>query len=108
MVVRVWASCTVLIALLVTGCAERPVNPSFAISNDQARAALHAMAAEPKQLDRPLVIVGGYEDPGLGGLIVQWQLDPLIHDRRVVQVCLLTAGTFDDCREQIVAAVDKA
>src|SRR5256885_13649623 len=71
-----------VLVLLVSGCAARPVNPSFAISNDQAREALRAMAAQPKPLNRPLVIVNGYDDPGMGSLLVRWQLDPVIRDRR--------------------------
>jgi pimeloyl-ACP methyl ester carboxylesterase len=93
---------------LVSGCAARPVNPSFAISHDQARDALRAMAQLPKPLDRPLVIVNGYDDPGMGSLLVRWQLDPVIRDRRVVTVGLQWAATFEECRDKIVAAVDHA
>jgi pimeloyl-ACP methyl ester carboxylesterase len=97
-----------VLLLLAAGCAERPVNASFAVSSDQARDALRVMAKQPKPLNRPLVIVGGYDDPGFGMMLLHGQLDPVIRDRRVVTVDLAFAMTFDDCRRQILAAVDHA
>jgi pimeloyl-ACP methyl ester carboxylesterase len=66
------------------------------------------MRADAKPLDRPLVLVGGYHDPGIGAALLRWELDPLIADRRVIAVCLLSEPTFDDCRRSIIKAVERA
>ena len=55
------------LAVGLVGCvAPQPINPSFNVSVNDARATLRQLEDHKVPLDRPLVIVGGYLDPGLG------------------------------------------
>ena len=61
------------------GCANRTVNPSFNVSCDDAEKILDRVEKNPRHLDRPLVIVGGFNDPGLGPLAEQaWLGDSIV------------------------------
>ena len=59
---------TLLLSVIISsvGCsADIPANPSFALTYSDAKAALAQMRNDPKPLVRPLIIAGGYQDPGL-------------------------------------------
>ena len=66
-----WRSCGAvgLFMCWAAGCAAEPagVNPSFPLTVEKGRADLVRMAKDPRPLDRPLVILRGFADPGLGG-----------------------------------------
>ncbi|MDQ3674718.1 MAG: hypothetical protein M3365_10125, partial [Gemmatimonadota bacterium] len=52
-------------ALAAGGCADSgPVNASFAVSSADARRAMREMADQPKTLERPVVVLSGFNDPG--------------------------------------------
>jgi pimeloyl-ACP methyl ester carboxylesterase len=101
-------SALILSAGFLVGCAARPGNPSFPVSVDQARAALTTMQHHPKTLDRPLVILGGFNDPGLGGAAVGGEMRRLFRDRRIIQVSFFFCGSFDACRKSVIQAVEQA
>ena len=63
------------------GCARAPVNPSFALSPEKARTVIERMADDPKPLDRPLVVIGGYHDPGWGAWLVSGRMREILGDR---------------------------
>lgn len=68
-----------LLALVVVlgGCVNPTApNPSFPLSMEDADEAFESMKAEKKPLERPLLIYGGYGDPGLmvGGLANRMRL----------------------------------
>ena len=96
------------VSLLSLACAGGPDNPSFPLSVDRAGLALKEMAKEPKPLPRPVVIVGGYLDPGIAPAALKSRLQPLLADKRILTVPLPFCATFDDCREDILAAVERA
>ena len=98
----------VTLPVLTLGCATSPENPSFPLSVDQARKTMDEMELDPKPLDRPVVIVGGYLDVGIGAALVKDALTPVTEDERIETVCLFGCGSFDECRKSIVAAVDRA
>jgi hypothetical protein len=75
---------------------------------DRADSALKEMAKSPKPLPRPVVIIGGYLDPGIATAALKSKLQPLLKDKRILMVSLGFCGTFDDCRENILAAVERA
>ena len=56
------------------GCAASPPNPSFPIATADAERLLGEMEKDRKPLARPLVVLGGYLDPGLGSWWVARQL----------------------------------
>ena len=50
------------------GCsADQPLNPSFPLALNDAKAALREMADEPVALQRPVIVLSGIYDPGLVG-----------------------------------------
>src|SRR4051812_27431594 len=89
-------------ALTAPGCAElAAVNRSFAVTAPEARDALRRMADDPKPLGRPVVVLGGYGDPGLGAPHLAAELRKVLgeHDGlRVITVSFPFALRFDDCR----------
>jgi hypothetical protein len=55
---------TGLLGLLASGCASGPVNPSVPLDRQAASAELRSMAADRRPLARPVLVLGGYLDPG--------------------------------------------
>ena len=51
--------------LPLPACAPQPVNPTFPNSVAWALRDLKRMAADPRPLKRPLVVISGFLDPGL-------------------------------------------
>ncbi len=101
-----------LAAALLAGCStvipDAPLNPSFPVTFARADAVLAYDAAHPKPLRRPLVIVGGFVDPGLGSRLLRKRFHDWTGDDRVIGVSLGAENSFADCRADIVAAVDAA
>jgi len=104
------AALLALLALVGIGCATSgPVNPSLPISCDGAGVAIEAMAAAPRALERPVIVVGGFLDPGLGSWWVGRRLRRVVSDPdRVIGVSFFTCCDFENCRERLIAAVDEA
>ena len=92
--------------LLATGCAHQS-NPSFDVSTHQARVILDRLAEDPRPLDRPLVVVGGFADPGIGAGLVHAALASRIRDERVLDVVTAFGCDFDDCRQQLIEQVQR-
>lgn len=103
---RLPAGC-VLILLLGMGCAA-PTNRSFPVSVLDAQRVLGAMRTEPKPLARPLVVLGGFGDPGFAAGNLRAEFHKLTGDERVIGVAFLFCGDFDKCREHVIKAVDQA
>jgi hypothetical protein len=97
-------------ALLLAGCPAdpRPANPSFHPTRSQAVALLTYDAKHPRPLRRPLVIISGYLDPGILAPRLRDQFRRWTGDPRVLAVSPGLDGSFDDCRRDIVTAVDAA
>ena len=103
---------TLLTCLTVSGClaggGSSTSNSSFDVSVSDAQQALREMKAEPKPLERPLVVLGGYCDPGIASSHLRKEFRRLTGDKRVVGVSFLFCGDFDACKREVIAAVDKA
>ncbi|HEX8913228.1 MAG TPA: hypothetical protein VF796_12785 [Humisphaera sp.] len=96
--------------LLAGGCGSVVDNPSFPLSIGHAAEELDAMAAAPKPLDRPVVVVSGYLDPGIGSYFAARNLRRATgaRDDQVIWISLFWCGDFEACRERIIKAVDEA
>jgi hypothetical protein len=95
--------------VLSLGCAApKPVNPAFAISPGEASRVLDDMKHQPKRLTRPVLVIDGYGDPGLGSAVVRNEIVEATGDERVITVSCATCDTFDECRKRVIAAVDHA
>jgi len=108
---RLRRSCRLcLLALLLAvlaGCsADKPLNPSFPLTVAQARQALRNMRADPKPLQRPVLVLSGIHDPGLVVASVANRLRGITTDGAMIQtVSFFGADTFDACRKRVL---DKA
>ena len=104
--------CLLLMAATATaGCAAQRQNPSFAVTKSQARAAMREMRSHRVPLQRPLVILGGFSDPGLGSHTLRSTMRKLFDDgkgRRIVGVNFTGTGSFAECRRRVIAAVNEA
>ncbi len=89
----------------LVGCAEQPSNPSFPVTADDAEQHLDTMHAHPAHLHRPLVIVGGMNDPFVGTWWARREISRAIDDENIVGVSLFFCGTFDSCRDHIIEEV---
>jgi hypothetical protein len=96
-----------LLLALLAGCsADRPLNPSFPLTVAQARQALREMRADPKPLQRPVLVLAGIHDPGLVVASVANRLRSVTTDDAMIQtVSFFGADTFDACRKRVL---DKA
>ncbi len=96
-------------AIGIAGCApEAVVNPSFAVTLNRARGVLRYDADHAKPLQRPLIIVGGFLDPGFGTDQLVKEYRRWTGDERVIGVPLFWSSSFDQCRDEIVDAVQQA
>lgn len=94
-------------ALSMLGCQTPPTNPSFDVSVDDARAAIKQMYGDRKRLPRPVVVIGGFADPGFA--TDQWRLyiqDTTV-DTPVITVPMAFTGDFNDCRRRIMEHVER-
>src|SRR5882724_12515669 len=64
-----WAAC----AIVIVGCASQPANPSFPTRVDSAQKDLGRMESQPRELRRPLLVVGGILDPGIASGWLKWE-----------------------------------
>jgi pimeloyl-ACP methyl ester carboxylesterase len=113
MLLRVPLISLLLIQLLGCAAAEQPpagpVNPSFPVTEERARDIIREEASHPKPLPRPLVIVGGFRDPGLAPPILKNEVAKWTRDGdKIVTVQLAFTYDFDQCRQRIVDAVQQA
>ena len=96
-----------VLGLACVGCGTMPENPSFSLTSARAAVELESMEEAPRPLDRPVVVIDGYFDPGIGSSTVSRRLRKLTPDpQQVVPVNLFWCATFDDARAQIVRAVE--
>jgi hypothetical protein len=94
----------VLLLCPIGGCGPR--NPSFPLSANQANIELSQMRRDPKPLERPLIIVAGYGDPGFADAHLAEKMGPCLDDDRIARVSFSGAETFDDCRRMLIESVD--
>ena len=95
-------------SVILTACAAPPTNPSFKVSYNEARQAAREMQADPRPLQRPLVIVGGFLDPSVSGPLFKSWFGNVTRDSKMIVVSLCFCGSFEECREKVIAAVDAA
>lgn len=66
------------------------------------------MSAHPNLLERPLVVISGFMDPGFAALSLRDRFTGVTHDRRIAVISLFTCCSFDECRRKIVDVTDRA
>jgi pimeloyl-ACP methyl ester carboxylesterase len=105
---RSFAALAALAGLSAIGCAgPQRVNPSFNISSQDAEQQIELMRQKPKQLERPLVILGGIGDLGAGPWRMRREIESTFSGRALTVVYPF-ASNFEQCRREVVEAVDRA
>ncbi len=97
---------SLIAALLLGGCAATPPtrNPSFPITAQQASQRLKALEGKRIKLERPLVILGGFLDLGVGPYLYEKQIQRFF-DGRVIRVSFADCVTFEACRAKLIATL---
>lgn len=100
---------TSILPISLGGDAKDPINPSFRVTIEEAEAALHQMTADRRPFERPVLVIAGYLDPGVGASLLASSLRRLTTSPgQVIEVSLLTATTFDACRTRVIAKVEES
>lgn len=110
---RAFVIVLVLVSLLCGGCKspDPDVNPSFPTTLTEARDDLRRMADAPPSTPslRPVVVVGGYADPGIGPNRMRSSLERLLGpDTQVIAVDVGFAMSMESARQRVMAAVAAA
>lgn len=101
-------SLVVCLCLAACGCATAPANRSFNLSPTDARHAIRDMRREPRPLQRPVVVLGGLNDPGVAAPYLADQLRRATGDDRVIAVSFFFCDSLDACRRRLIDEVDRA
>jgi pimeloyl-ACP methyl ester carboxylesterase len=105
---RTLTALIVALVMALSGCTySTPVNPSFPVTFENACGVLRHAEANPKPLDRPLVIVGGFCDTGLWSSAMVRDFRGYTHDDRIIFVPLDFSLDLDDYRKRVITAVQK-
>lgn len=109
-------SSTMLLSLLCaavqTGCmgvSGSALNPSFPLVRHDAKRMMEEMRATPLPAQRPIVVLGGYFDPGFVAQGVANRLRHVLEmPPEVISITFFANGTFDECRAQVLREVEQA
>jgi hypothetical protein len=96
------------IPFLFTACACKPQNPSFPVTFSQAGKAVDDMRAQPRQLSRPLVIIGGFGDPNVSPPLFKNFFQSICRDSQIITVSVGLCQSFHECRQKVIEEIDKA
>src|SRR5688500_14901427 len=100
-------SLALLALALLAGCVGRGgSNPSFDVTAPQAGRARRDMAAAPKALRRPVVVLEGMGPP-LTAPHFTSVLRRTTGDSRVLGVQFALCFTLEDCRRRVIDAVER-
>ncbi|HMN41995.1 MAG TPA: hypothetical protein PKE29_14215 [Phycisphaerales bacterium] len=95
-------------ALCLVGCAPGPMNPSFAVTPAGARADLARMRADARPALRPIVVIGGYADPGIAAPTLARRLRACFTDANIIAFQPAMIGSMDAARDRLLAKVRAA
>ncbi len=100
--------CLLALALLAAGCTG-PGNPAFDVTEPQARRELKLMREQPVALERPVLVLGPFIDPGISVAWLEHRLQRTLGpEALVIGQGFTLFDSWDRCAEKAVAAVDEA
>lgn len=105
--------CAILFSLTLLGsvgigCSSK-VNPSFAVSSGEAREIIRQIEADPRPLDRPVVVMTGWADPIFVSCYWGGQLRKAAgDDAAVLSLSFVFKGSFERCRAHVIDSVQDA
>lgn len=99
----------VVVWFVAAGCGgPQVVNPSFPTTMEWAERDLARMAQDPQPLERPLVVIGGFVDPGFAAVALHDQMARCTGDHRIATISLFECMNFEECCRKIVGVVGRA
>jgi len=102
-------TCLVGLAAILAGCQiDRPINPSFPLTLEAAESAIVEMEGRPVGLTRPVVILGGYFDPGFGTKDIEDSIKRVTGDDRIISVSFFARFNFEGCRDHAIRSIEAA
>lgn len=93
---------------MMSGCGPQLTDGAFPVTTDWAKRDLARMATSPKPLERPVVVIGGFMDPGVAALSLRDQFAQATGDRRIAFISLFACFSFEECRRKIIEVTDRA
>lgn len=96
-----------LCASFLGGCGTG-ANPGFSMEPDEAELQLAQHAQEQPSLERPLLLLSGYADPGLAPEFLTTQFSDIFAEDRMIGMNFYTALTMDECRERVIERTHSA
>ncbi len=101
--VRIWVLLLPgLILSLGPGCRVRPGNPGFTVNAREAETRLAEIGIHRPPLERPLLVLSGYADPGIAPHYLQLHLGEIFANDCILGMDFYTAFTLDECRERVI------
>jgi pimeloyl-ACP methyl ester carboxylesterase len=101
------AACALVLAHLAIGtaCMTRTVNPRFPVPTDDASERLAECARQPVAHARPILVLGGYMDPGFAAGSLERALGRVCADgTRIMTVSFGDCTSMAQCRDRVLAA----
>ncbi|NNE90083.1 MAG: alpha/beta hydrolase [Verrucomicrobiales bacterium] len=90
-----------LVVFGLSGCVSMsgtgPENPDFALTHQSAKAELTRMHRQFVSFPRPILVLGGYLDPGMGPCVIRRELEKMDPEAVVIEVPFAGCGDFQDC-----------
>lgn len=83
------------------------VNPSFPVSIKQAGQAIDEMRKNPFTLERPLVIIGGYNANVSPAVYKLWFDRAFEPKDKIITISVALETNFDACRKKVIETLDK-
>lgn len=101
--------CFLLVLAASVGCSHSQlVNESYPVTVAQSKRALKEMRVAPQSLQRPVVVLGGFMDPGLALGHVARQLRRVADEDQIISIGFAGHRTFEQCRDLVIEKVDQA
>lgn len=98
------------VTLAIPACIHKPnTNPAITLSRGEAHAELKRLAAEPKPLERPVVILNGYHTPHflIAGLAERLRTCTSGKSSDFLIISYVDATDLNDAAERVVKAVNE-
>jgi len=93
----------------LVGCkADMTANGSFDIAPEVADDYLRTVRKDKQQLERPIVILSGFMDPGFAATTLKSRMKRLFKDERILSISFATSCDFDHARQRVIERVDEA
>lgn len=91
----------------LAGCyLTRGKNPSLPVTAADSRQRIAILEQHPKRLERPVVVVSGFNDLGIPGLYLGPKLRKATGDTRVIAVPMQGCHDFETCAKRLIETVE--